>query len=112
MDALFWVRVVLGAVMGIAWGAIPLRGWLGFLLFFAINFMSAFGYVNYFQGFYDYEDSSEVSQEGLMPSFGLFMVNYIIFIFNNILKYIILLFIIFFRAFGLLLIHCFIFKLN
>lgn len=71
---MFWVRVVIGAVMGIAWGAIPLRGWIGFLMFFVVNFITAFGYVNYFQGFYDYEDSNEVSQEGLMPSFGLFMV--------------------------------------
>ena len=74
MDALFWIRIVLGLVMGIVWGAIPLKGWIGFLLFIAINLMAAFGYVNYYQGFYDYEDSNEVSQEGLMASLGLFLV--------------------------------------
>ncbi|KAK6184748.1 hypothetical protein SNE40_007150 [Patella caerulea] len=80
LDVIYWLRQILGVVMGLIWGLIPLKGFVGLALFFLINVAIVYIYYSSFQKVdeEDYGGSSEILKEGLMTSFSSFMVAWII----------------------------------
>lgn len=80
LDVIYWMRQIIGVVIGVIWGIIPLKGFLGILLFFAVNTLIIYLYFNSFQRVdeEEYGGMSELLKEGLMTSFSSFMVSWII----------------------------------
>ena len=74
--AVFWLRVTIAVLCGVVSGLTPLTGWSGFLLFGT----AALGAVMLLLGptwldvDYDEWGFQELAGEGLMPSFGIFLV--------------------------------------
>lgn len=81
LDVVYWMRQILGLILGIIWGLIPLKGIIGLILFFAINVGIVYVYYNSFQKIDDeeYGGPSEILKEGLMTSFSTFLVAWILF---------------------------------
>ncbi|XP_067651535.1 GEL complex subunit OPTI-like [Haliotis asinina] len=80
LDVVYWLRQILGVVIGLIWGLIPLKGILGLGLFFIINVAIVYMYYNSFQRVdeEEYGGASEILKEGLMTSFSSFLVSWII----------------------------------
>ncbi|XP_052712349.1 respirasome Complex Assembly Factor 1-like [Crassostrea angulata] len=80
LDVIYWMRQVFGLVQGLIWGLLPLKGFFGLLLFFALNLGIVYLYYNSFQKIDDeeYGGASEILKEGLMTSFAAFLVTWII----------------------------------
>ncbi|KAL5021985.1 hypothetical protein ScPMuIL_001140 [Solemya velum] len=81
LDVIYWFRQILGVVLGIVWGILPLKGFLGLLLFFVVNLGLMYMYYASFQRVDEEEfgGTSEILKEGLMTSFSAFLVAWIIF---------------------------------
>ncbi|XP_071824154.1 GEL complex subunit OPTI-like [Apostichopus japonicus] len=80
LDVIYWTRQVIGILLGIVWGIVPLKGFIGLALFCAINAGVLYIYFTSFQQV-DEEDFGglwELTKEGFMSSFALFMVVWII----------------------------------
>lgn len=80
LDVLYWLRQIIGLVLGIAWGILPIKGLLGIVLFLAVNMAVIYIYFSIFQKVdeEDYGGISEIFKEGLMTSFATFIVAWII----------------------------------
>ncbi|XP_046334965.2 respirasome Complex Assembly Factor 1-like [Haliotis rufescens] len=80
LDVVYWLRQILGVVIGLIWGLIPLKGLVGLGLFFIINVAIVYIYYNSFQKVdeEEYGGASEILKEGLMTSFSSFLVSWII----------------------------------
>lgn len=80
LDVVYWLRQIIGLIIGIIWGVLPLKGILGILLFFAVNFAIVYFYFSIFQRVNEEEFGgvSEIMKEGLMTSFATFIVTWII----------------------------------
>ncbi|XP_071092043.1 GEL complex subunit OPTI-like [Haliotis cracherodii] len=80
LDVVYWLRQILGVVIGLIWGLIPLKGLVGLGLFFIINVAIVYIYYNSFQRVdeEEYGGASEILKEGLMTSFSSFLVSWII----------------------------------
>uniref|UniRef100_A0A8C4Q2H2 RAB5 interacting factor n=1 Tax=Eptatretus burgeri TaxID=7764 RepID=A0A8C4Q2H2_EPTBU len=76
LDTIYWFRQVLGLVLGIVWGVLPLRGFVGILLFCAISAGLLYLYFSNFQNVDEEEFGGtwELTKEGFMTSFSLFLV--------------------------------------
>lgn len=76
--AVFWLRMAIAVLCGVVSGLAPLTGWSGFVVFGA----AALGAVMLLLGptwldvDYDEWGFQELAGEGLMPSFGIFLVRY------------------------------------
>ena len=77
-SAVFWLRMAIAVLCGVVSGLAPLTGWSGFVVFGA----AALGAVMLLLGptwldvDYDEWGFQELAGEGLMPSFGIFLVRY------------------------------------
>ncbi|KAJ2944133.1 hypothetical protein O0L34_g18102 [Tuta absoluta] len=80
LDVIYWMRQALGIVLGLCWGLMPFKGFVGLLLFVAINAGIIYLYVNNFQTIdeEEYGGMWEITKEGFMTSFAGFLVTWII----------------------------------
>ncbi|XP_023938654.1 respirasome Complex Assembly Factor 1 [Bicyclus anynana] len=80
LDVIYWMRQAIGIVLGLCWGLLPLKGFLGLLLFVIVNAAVIYVYVNNFQSVdeEEYGGMWEITKEGFMTSFAGFLVTWII----------------------------------
>ncbi|CAG5136043.1 unnamed protein product [Candidula unifasciata] len=80
LDVIYWMRQIMGIVLGLIWGIIPLKGFLGLALFLLVNVAIVYIYYNSFQKVEEeeYGGAVEILKEGLMTSFSSFLVAWII----------------------------------
>ncbi|XP_077293660.1 GEL complex subunit OPTI [Arctopsyche grandis] len=80
LDVIYWGRQAIGIILGFTWGIIPLRGFIGLLLFILLNAGSIYLYVSSFQRVDEEEYGGvwELTKEGFMTSFAGFLVTWII----------------------------------
>lgn len=80
LDVIYWMRQILGVVLGIIWGLLPMKGILGLGLFFAVNIIITYIYFTSYQKVdeEEYGGVSEILKEGLMTSFSSFLVLWIL----------------------------------
>ncbi|EDO41626.1 predicted protein [Nematostella vectensis] len=76
LDVIYWLRQILAVVIGILWGLVPLKGIFAIALFCIINAAAAYVYFNNFQKIDedDYGGPWELTKEGFMTSFAVFLV--------------------------------------
>ncbi|KAG8517822.1 putative protein RAB5IF [Galemys pyrenaicus] len=76
LDVIYWFRQIIAVVLGVIWGVLPLRGFLGIAGFCLINAGVLYLYFsNYLQiDEEEYGGTWELTKEGFMTSFALFMV--------------------------------------
>lgn len=81
LDVVYWSRQVLGIIIGVIWGIIPLQGFTAITLFTAINCGIVYLYCMNFQKIDEDEYGGiwELLKEGLMTSFACFCVTWIVF---------------------------------
>ncbi|PFX32256.1 uncharacterized protein C20orf24 homolog [Stylophora pistillata] len=81
LDVIYWFRQVLAIILGIIWGLLPLKGILAIALFALINAGVLYIYFTNFQKIdeEDYGGPWELTKEGFMTSFALFLIIWIIF---------------------------------
>ncbi|XP_050046199.1 GEL complex subunit OPTI [Dermacentor andersoni] len=79
LDVLYWSRQILGILLGLAWGLVPLKGFLGIALFFCVNTVLVYAYTSSFQKVDDEEYGGvwELVKEGFVTSFAGFLVTWI-----------------------------------
>lgn len=79
LDVIYWARQILGIILGIVWGLIPLRGFIGLALFAITNAGTLYLYIVNFQCVDedDYGGTFEMAKEGFMTSFAAFLVTWI-----------------------------------
>jgi len=80
LDVIYWARQALGIILGIVWGIIPLKGFLGLALFVLINAAVIYFYFSSFQNVdeEEYGGPWELTKEGFITSFAGFLVTWII----------------------------------
>jgi len=80
LDVVYWMRQILGVIIGLVWGIVPIKGLIGLLLFLAVNTIIVYVYFSMFQSVDEdeYGGMSEILKEGLMTSFATFLVTWII----------------------------------
>ncbi|CAH2091455.1 unnamed protein product [Euphydryas editha] len=80
LDVIYWMRQAIGIALGLCWGVLPLKGFVGLLLFVAVNAAVIYIYVNNFQNVdeEEYGGMWEITKEGFMTSFAGFLVTWII----------------------------------
>ena len=80
LDVIYWLRQALGIFIGIIWGFIPLKGFVGLVLFALVNVAIIYAYFSAFQKVDEDEFGGtwELTKEGFMTSFAGFLVTWII----------------------------------
>ncbi|KAL5467217.1 hypothetical protein EMCRGX_G031417 [Ephydatia muelleri] len=80
LDAIYWLRQVFSAVLGIIWGIIPLQGFIGMGIYLLLSALAVYLYFSVYQRVdeEEYGGTWELLKEGFMTSFSLFLVNWII----------------------------------
>ncbi|CAG5131078.1 unnamed protein product [Candidula unifasciata] len=80
LDVIYWMRQIMGLLLGLVWGLIPLKGLLALALFLLVNVAIVYVYYNTFQKVDEetYGGTMEILKEGLMTSFSSFLVAWII----------------------------------
>ncbi len=80
LDSLYWLRQVLGVVLGLAFGALALRGAPALVLYGACSAGAGYVYCVPFHGVDEEEYGGvwELTKEGFMTSFAGFLVTWII----------------------------------
>ncbi|KAH8257883.1 hypothetical protein KR038_002404 [Drosophila bunnanda] len=81
LDVIYWSRQVFGIILGVIWGIVPLKGFLGLVLFAGISCGIVYLYAINFQNVDEdaYGGVWELVKEGFMTSFAGFLVTWIIF---------------------------------
>jgi len=79
LDWIYWSRQVVGLLIGVIWGLIPLTGLFGLVLFGAVSCATVFAYCSAF-GVDDeaYGGIYEIIKEGFMTNLASFLVTWII----------------------------------
>ncbi|XP_014288258.1 GEL complex subunit OPTI [Halyomorpha halys] len=80
LDVIYWGRQLLGVIVGVIWGLIPLKGFIALLLFVLVNAGIIYIYFSSFQCIdeEEYGGAWELTKEGFMTSFAGFLVTWII----------------------------------
>ncbi|KAM4738300.1 GEL complex subunit OPTI [Anableps anableps] len=81
LDVIYWLRQIIAVILGVIWGVAPLKGFLGIAIFCVINAGVLYVYFSSFQQIdeEEYGGTWELTKEGFMTSFALFLVVWIIF---------------------------------
>nr|CAG4652364.1 EOG090X0M4M [Triops cancriformis] len=81
LDVVYWIRQVLGVILGVIWGVLGFQGFTGLALFALINAGLLYLYCTAFQNIDEDEFGGtwELTKEGFMTSFAEFLVVWIIF---------------------------------
>lgn len=79
LDVVYWLRQLVGIILGIVWGILPLKGFVGILLFCSLNAAILYVYITSFQKIdeEEYGGTWELTKEGFMTSFASFLVAWI-----------------------------------
>ena len=80
LDVIYWIRQILGVVLGLIWGIAAFQGLIGMVSFSALN--AGLLYV-YFSGYQSIDEEEyggvwELTKEGFMTSMASFLVCWII----------------------------------
>ncbi|XP_029184359.1 respirasome Complex Assembly Factor 1-like [Acropora millepora] len=80
LDVIYWFRQILAILLGIVWGILPLKGILAIGFFAAANAGVLYVYFTSYQKVdeEDYGGPWELTKEGFMTSFALFLVVWIV----------------------------------
>uniref|UniRef100_A0A8D0BAD4 RAB5 interacting factor n=1 Tax=Salvator merianae TaxID=96440 RepID=A0A8D0BAD4_SALMN len=81
LDVIYWFRQIIAVFLGVIWGIVPLKGFVGIAIFCLINAGVLYLYFSSFQQIdeEEYGGTWELTKEGFMTSFALFLVVWIIF---------------------------------
>ncbi|KAM4692421.1 GEL complex subunit OPTI [Rhinophrynus dorsalis] len=81
LDVIYWIRQILAIILGVIWGIVPLKGFIGIAIFCVINAGVLYLYFSSFQQIdeEEYGGTWELTKEGFVTSFALFMVVWVIF---------------------------------
>lgn len=81
LDVIYWLRQIIAIVFGVIWGVVPLTGFLGIAIFCVLNAGILYLYFSSFQQVdeEEYGGTWELTKEGFMTSFALFLVVWVIF---------------------------------
>ncbi|XP_030319075.1 uncharacterized protein RAB5IF [Calypte anna] len=81
LDVIYWFRQIIAVILGVIWGIVPLKGFVGIAVFCLINAGVLYLYFSSFQQIdeEEYGGTWELTKEGFMTSFALFLVVWIIF---------------------------------
>ncbi|KYQ91632.1 hypothetical protein DLAC_07404 [Tieghemostelium lacteum] len=74
-----WLRQILGVILGILFGMIPLKGFISFGSFFIANALFTSFYYSKILEVEDPDFKWELFQEGFMTSFAMFCISWILF---------------------------------
>uniref|UniRef100_A0A8C1ZUZ1 RAB5 interacting factor n=1 Tax=Cyprinus carpio TaxID=7962 RepID=A0A8C1ZUZ1_CYPCA len=87
LDVVYWFRQIIAVVLGVIWGVAPLKGFLGIAIFCVINAGVLYVYISSFQQVdeEEYGGTWELTKEGFMTSFALFLVDTFGFFLLNLL---------------------------
>uniref|UniRef100_A0A3Q0T7A3 RAB5 interacting factor n=1 Tax=Amphilophus citrinellus TaxID=61819 RepID=A0A3Q0T7A3_AMPCI len=82
LDVIYWLRQIIAVILGVIWGVAPLKGFLGIAIFCIINAGVLYVYFSSFQQIdeEEYGGTWELTKEGFMTSFALFLVGLLIFL--------------------------------
>ena len=80
LDVIYWLRQILGVIIGLAWGILAIQGVVGLVLFAALNAGLVYVYFSAFQAVdeEEYGGAWELTKEGFMTSAASFLVAWII----------------------------------
>ncbi|CAD5111101.1 DgyrCDS446 [Dimorphilus gyrociliatus] len=81
LDVVYWMRQIIGIIIGVICGSIPMTGFLAMIIFAALEAIVIQVYTTSYQSV-DVDDLggiSEVLKEGFMTAFASFLVTWIIF---------------------------------
>lgn len=81
LDVIYWFRQIIAVILGVIWGVVPLKGFVGIAIFCVINAGVLYLYFSSFQQIdeEEYGGTWELTKEGFMTSFALFLVVWVIF---------------------------------
>lgn len=80
LDVIYWLRQIVGVLLGLIWGVVAIQGLVGIVLFAVIN--AGLLYL-YFSGYQSVDEEEyggvwELTKEGFVTSFASFLVMWII----------------------------------
>ena len=80
LDVIYWLRQVIGLVLGLIWGTSAVQGAIGLVLFAALNAGILYVYFAVFQAVDEEEYGGlwELTKEGFMTSMATFLIVWII----------------------------------
>jgi len=80
LDVIYWGRQILGIILGLLWGLLPLKGFLGLVLFAGISAGIVYVWITAVQGIdeAEYGGAWELTKEGFLTSAAGFLVTWII----------------------------------
>lgn len=80
LDVVYWLRQLIGAVLGLIWGTASVQGAVGLVLFAILNAGIVYVYFSAFQAVdeEEYGGAWELTKEGFMTSAATFLVIWII----------------------------------
>jgi len=80
LDVIYWGRQLIGLVIGLIWGVLPLKGFLGLALFGLLSAGVVYVWFTAIQNIdeTEYGGAWELTKEGFMTSFAGFLVTWII----------------------------------
>jgi len=80
LDAVYWLRQVLGMIIGIILGILCVKGFMGILAFAAVSSLIVFFYTSNVQNVdpEEYGGMMEIIKEGFMTGFATFLVSWIV----------------------------------
>ncbi|XP_062707848.1 GEL complex subunit OPTI [Aedes albopictus] len=81
LDVVYWSRQVIGILIGVVMGIVPMKGFIALALFALINCGIVYFYSTSFQSIDEesYGGIWEIIKEGFMTSFACYLVTWIIF---------------------------------
>ena len=77
LDAVYWFRQILAIFMGIAWGVLGLKGFVGIISFCVLNSIAAYAIANSTGYEFDPDEGFLSVKEGFMATFATFLVSWI-----------------------------------
>eukprot|EP00116_Pleurobrachia_bachei_P001406 sb/3461668/ len=80
LDSVYWIRQIIAIVFGVVWGVIKFKGIFGILIYVLLNLGIIFFYYSSYHEVdeEEYGGHGELAKEGLLTSFSLFLVFWII----------------------------------
>lgn len=78
LDTVYWYRQVLAIFMGIVWGYLGVKGFIGMICFGILNSLAAYAIANHTGYDFDPDDNLSSVKEGFLPTFGTFFVSWIV----------------------------------
>lgn len=78
LDAVYWIRQILAVIMGLVWGLLGIKGFLGIASFAILNSIAAYAIANNTGYDFDSDENFLSVKEGFMATFASFLVTWIV----------------------------------